>query len=167
MLYYDLMVKLSNTDMGTLFNLTAELERVNREEELRMKMIDKYPKLNTAKNLHETLVDTYLLHFLGEMDPKMAGKSGEYLEMLDKGKTDSKDVVVDHLGKLESMRELMKKKNKSDTDKSNQNLKILMGNMVKRKILQKKSDAYENAGSLSKLYPFLSFWKENPIVFNL
>jgi hypothetical protein len=139
MLYYDLMVKLANTDMGALFNLTAQLERIDEEQEVKIKLAEKYPKLNSAKNVHETLVDAYLLHFLKEMDPKMEGKDEEYLKRLETGKTDAKEGKVDHLGKLESMRQLMKKKEKMDTDRSGQNLNILLGNLVKKRIMDRKA----------------------------
>ena len=155
MLYYDLMVKLANTDMGALFNVTANLEQIDEDEQMREKLMDRYPKLNTSKNLHETLVDAYLLHFLGEMDPKMLGKDREYMEMLENGKTDQTKGKVDHMGKLESMRELMKKKGKIDAEKSGHNLNVLLGNMVKRKIMQKKlngmgEEGQRNGGSQRK-----------------
>lgn len=147
MLYYDLMVKLAGTDMGALFNLTANLERIDEEQETKIKLAEKYPKLNSAKNVHETLVDAYLLHFLGEMDPKMVGKDQEYLKRLETGKTDAREGKVEHLGKLESMRQLMRKKEKLDTDRSNQNLNILLGNLVKKRIMDRKQGNQGNQGS--------------------
>jgi len=139
------MVKLAVTDTGTLFNLTATLEKLDREEETKMKLISQNPNLDTAKNLNDTLVDAYLLHFLGEMDPKMAAKSDLYRKMLRKGKTNSKDMKVDDMGKLQSMREIMKAKAKVNADKSEMRINALLGSLVKKKILQKKN---QGAGPL-------------------
>ena len=143
MLYYDLMVRLANTDTGTLFNLTATLERLDQEEETRMKIIARNPKLNSAKNLNDTLVDAYLLHFLGEMDPEMAEKSDLYKKMLAKGKTKTKDMEVDDMGKLQSMREIMKKKNAINNDRSEHKINLLLGSLVRKRILQKKQGGME------------------------
>lgn len=139
MLYYDLMVKLAVTDTATLFNLTATIQRLDQEQEMKMKIVSKNPKLDSAKNLNDTLVDAYLLHFLGEMDPKMASKSDLYKKMLAQGKPNSKQLDVEDMGKLQSMRELMKQKAVINSDKSEEKLNLLLGNLVKRKILQRKA----------------------------
>lgn len=143
MLYYDLMVKLANTDTANLFNLTATLERLDEEEEIRTKIITKNPKLNSAKNLNDMLVDAYLLHFLGEMDPKMIEKRETYKKLMEKGKADEKEMQVDHMGKLQSMRELMKTKNEIDSQKSEEKINFLLGNLVKKRILEKKAQNFE------------------------
>jgi hypothetical protein len=63
--------------------------------------------------------------------------------MLAKGKTNSKEMKVDDMGKLQSMREIMKRKNLVDKDKSEQRINALLGSLVKRKILQKKQSGTE------------------------
>ena len=138
MLYYDMMVKLAVTDTATLFNLTATIHRLNQEEETKMKIISNNPKLDSAKNLNDTLVDAYLLHFLKEMDPKMAQKSDVYKKMLAKGKPNSKELQIDDMGKLQSMRELMKQKAIINSENSEENLNLLLGNMVKQNIIDRK-----------------------------
>lgn len=141
MLYYDLMVKLASTDMANLFNLTATLERLDRDEEVKMKIISQNPKLDSTANVNDMLVDAYLLHFLKEMDPKMRAKSDLYQKVLAKGqsKADRKEMEVEDMGKLQSMRELMKAKAQVDSQKSEAKINELLGNMVKRRILDKKA----------------------------
>ena len=83
-------------------------------------------------------MDAYLLHFLKEMDPKMAEKSDVYKKMLAKGKPNSKELQIDDMGKLQSMRELMKQKAIINSENSEENLNLLLGNMVKQNIIDRK-----------------------------
>lgn len=139
MLYYDLMVKLASTDTANLFNLTATLERLDQEEQVKMRIIGQNPQLDSTANLNDMLVDAYLLHFLKEMDPEMRAKSDLYQKVLAKGKADPKEMEVEDMGKLQSMRELMKARAQVDAQKSESRINELLGNMVKRRILQKKA----------------------------
>ena len=138
MLYYDLMVKLAVTDTASLFNLTAEVVRKDRDAEMMAELAEKNPDIDTNKNIHETLVDTYLLHFLREMDPKLTMKSEIFKKLMDKN---AATPDIENMGKLESMRKVMKLRVPPDAAKTSEKLHMHLGNMIKRRIADKKKAA--------------------------
>lgn len=137
MLYYDLMVKLAVADTSSLFNLTAEIHKKEFQEHLVGKISEKYPEFDPSQNLHETLIDAYLLHFYKEMDTKSAMKSDIYKKMLGKEKTEKK---IEDMGPLESMRQIMKKEHQFDVEKAKSRMNKILGNNVKNQILESKKE---------------------------
>ena len=138
MLYYDLMVKLAVTDTASLFNLTADIVRKDRNAEMIAELAEKNPDIDTHKTIHETLVDTYLLHFLKEMDPKLTMKSEIFKKLMDKNAVTPN---IEDMGKLESMRKFMKLRVPPNAAKTSEKLQIHLGNMIRRRITDKKKAA--------------------------
>ena len=144
MLYYDLMVKLAATDTASLFNFTAEIERVDHEHLATSTLADKVPDVDPNKSLQDNMVDLYLLHFLKEMDPSVTIKSAAMRRLMTRPEGPDPQTVERlkemKMGKLESMRHVMKAKHKYDVDHAESKMNVLLANMVKQRIFEQKRE---------------------------
>lgn len=136
------MVKLASTDTASLFNFTASIERVDHEDLATSQLAQKNPDVDPNKSLQDNMVDLYLLHFLREMDPSVTIQSAAMRKLMSRPEGPDPKALerlkTMEMGKLESMRQVMKIKHKYDVEGAEGKMNQLLAGMVKNRIYDQK-----------------------------
>lgn len=134
------MVKLAVADTSSLFNFQADVGKKDDQEELKKTLQENDINFDPNKNIEDTVVDAYLMHFLKEMDQKTI-LSSRMLQNLITGKS-SNIPDIPEMGKLESMRQVMKMKPKYNVDNASDAVNTGLGNAVKQEIIKTKKKRF-------------------------
>ena len=130
------MVKLAVADTSSLFNFKGEAKETDNKEDLKKALEKNELNVDPNKNLEDAVVDAYLLHFLKDMDEKTIMSSRLIKNLLTK--TSNEPQRIGEMGKLESMRQVMKGQQKFDVNEASDKVNTTLGNSVKEHILKTK-----------------------------
>ena len=105
-------------------------------------LAEKNPDVDPNKSLQDNMVDLYLLHFLREMDPSVTIQSAAMRKLMSRPEGPDPKALerlkTMEMGKLESMRQVMKIKHKYDVEGAEGKMNQLLAGMVKNRIFDQK-----------------------------